>query len=226
MLKKIIFISLLASFNSFAESSYFMTINSNLTKNVKIIGEDKPITKKGPPFWMYDLGAGALSNQRLSYYDRSSLGEAHVYFNMGQLPFIGDPNGYEPFDINYSTDKLLGNFAYVNYPKGTYYAPYNIYSITYNEEKTSGKYYLEIYIEGSPHADNICFNSCMYSGYYGSSTYKTLAYYSAEVPYYKGTVLAGSVIQVWMNIDDGKIAMIKLGTNSNDYFEGSYILNE
>lgn len=222
---KIILSTILLSFiNPVLAKDYYMNLELN---NVKYKNEIKnPSSQVGPPFWMFELGAGALSNKNLFYADRSSSGEAHVYFNTGQLPFIGNPNGYEPFDLNYSNNKISGFFGVVNYPKGNYYAPNNLARISYSEEKISGKYYLEVYIEGAPHADNICFGSCMNVGYSGNQIYKTIDYSTSELPYYNNVILAGSIIQIWINVDEGKISMMKLGSTVSDYFDGSYILNQ
>ena len=56
---------------------------------------------------MFELGAGALSNKIFFYADRSSGGEAHVYFNTGHYLLLEIQNGYEPF-LNYSNNKISG----------------------------------------------------------------------------------------------------------------------
>jgi len=87
-----------------------------------------------------------LSTLFPAFCDSTSSGISKFSFNMGQDPFIGDTYGFLPYDTNYSSSKLLGNYT----TEGTnneVIVPDNLNTIVYDHNYNSGKYYFEINIE-------------------------------------------------------------------------------
>lgn len=78
--------------------------------------------------------------------DSTSSGVLKFSFNMGQKPFIGNPEGYKAYDANYDTSKLVGEYILQGIDNDII-VPQNLTTVIYNVAKSSGRYYYEVTID-------------------------------------------------------------------------------
>ncbi len=221
MKKTLLTLFILAS--SYAQADY--KIISNSTQRIEI-PEPKEIEEPtGPQFWTaINVNIDGLFP---NYSDSSSYGVGEGDFNFGQKPFLGDPKGYLPYDKNYNNmlwkngSFYMGNFIRPNS---------NLSSARYMKNYDSGKYYFEVTIGGTSAADSIGMgndtNTPMYNqnGVAGIGAIGT--YFSHKVKYYNNTssrwsdnlsIVAGDTIQFYLDYDNDRFLVKKIGTTSTDY---------
>lgn len=186
------------------------------------------IPPSGPDFWMYKglnfKGMFPLVS------DASSSGSGSYLFNFGQLPFKGDPLGYDPYDTDYSRSKWEGPVSLGSAPDSLI-SPNNLRFGTYTKSYTTGKKYFEISIYGNPHADHIGLVEYASNNYLFSMSYNQIKRIMVQVgthntPSVKSGGGAadwydyfddGQTLQVWLDFDEGNMLFKRLGTDISDY---------
>jgi len=209
---------LLANSNIYA-NSYISKINSiNYNSGIQVIESPKieePIINS---FGM--ILQNSISGRFPTYYDSSSNGSAKVIFNMGQKAFKGNRNGYQPYDTHYSSDLIIGKAGGDN-ETGFYTS--NLSQMYYNKTYYSGKYYFEIELNGTPHADLILISNlgnknsqdglAHIGSYFGNTSYP----WELSKKWTSNSFISGDTIQVFLDYDQNRMLMQKLNTTIDDY---------
>lgn len=219
---KIISLSLLLIFGQSYSSEYLSIITKE--NNKYNVGDlETPPTEPENMKWM-PINDIDFSNYYPRYQDASSSAQAMYKFNTSSEFWEGDSLGYPAFDENYDELNLVGCNSF---NANGYCSVSNLGSAYYNKSYDSGIYYLEIKISGSPNADIVGFSTSstqtMTGVLFGSnSTYNSLIirknnnttwvkWHDSE--YFEN----GDVVQMWINYDDDKILIKKLGVDDNEY---------
>ena len=182
----------------------------------------------GPDFWTFK---NAQLNNLCPYVaDNSSFGTSSGTLNIGQQPFEDDPLGYSPYDTSY--DPAYWQNGSYNSNDDTI-TPSNLSFSYYNKPKTSGKYYMEYTVGGSTAVGSVGLVPIDATeerirdvqGHYGvflgdyynytdkvsyPSTSLVRVEYGIQMP-------VGSLVQIWMDFDEGNMLIKLLGTTSDDY---------
>lgn len=183
-----------------------------------------------------------LSALKPGLTDYSSNGVSRFIVNMGQYAFIGDPLGYQPYDPSYDTANFEGEYTVET---GDVLVPNNLKTITYNLQRTTGKYYYEVTIENDGWygcvglSPTFGTNSIMVSsgvGVAGIGDARTyLSYFSdtragayntnedSSYQYSQYDVVTSDVLQVFIDYDTDSITIKKLGSSKADHI--NYIAN-
>lgn len=178
-----------------------------------------------------------LANMRFAVGDNSSSGVSSYVVNMGQVPFVGDPMGFEPFDTNYSRSKWR-NAASLSTDAATVVRPFNLGMAYYDLARSSGKFYLEIRITGSAHSGPVGFTrytgTTLGSGninFRNSGAYVSVGTFSAAsnrsmhsyqgskqfIPGTKNWFTINDRLQIWIDYDNGSIGMKRTQDSFDDY---------
>jgi len=174
------------------------------------------------------------------YGDASSSGSARATFNFGQDAWLGDPMGFSPFDSTYDPSYWKGS-ALID-GSGRIYTG-NLGTAYYDHVSyVSGKYYFEVTIEGTPHADATGMITPYSAQFTGASRHAGvhLGSYSANNPAYvkcKGmsripifdtplpyqiTGGSGYTLQFYLNYDAGAFLVKRVGSTIAEH-EGLYV---
>lgn len=182
----------------------------------------------GPDFWTFKNVP--LSNLCPFVADNSSFGTSSGTLNMGQRPFEGDSLGYLPYDTSYDSSYWQNGSYNSNDDTIT---PSNLSFAYYNKPKTSGKYYMEYTVGGTTAVGSVGLVPVDATlgrirdvpGHYGvflGDYYN----YTDKVSYPSSTFVrveyglqmpVGSLVQIWMDFDEGNLLIKLLETTSDDY---------
>ena len=133
----------LLSLNTFAQDYVYNGIS-----NVKAtVGMNKENAKKVDTIKQWTFINKNVKGLYIKYADVASGAYGTFDANLRQRAFLGDPKGYKPFDENY--DKDLWKNA-INITGNIYKTSENLGSSYYNKTYSTGQYYFEITIAGSP----------------------------------------------------------------------------
>jgi len=139
---------------------------------------------------------------------------------MGQKTFQGQHTGYEPYDTNYSSSLIIGK-AGGDDINGFY--PSNLGKMYYNKTYTTGKYYFEVEINGSPNADFLVMSNLGGIqkqdgiGYIGDYLGRTVYPRNYSLTWTNHKIIEGDIVQVFLDYDQNRMLMQKLNTTIDDY---------
>lgn len=184
-------------------------------------------------FWMF-TGLDLVSKPMYPMYSNgSSAGSPRLLFNFGQDPFLGETNGFAPFDANF--DSALWSYTSYDEEEKTIRLP-GMGTALYRKTHQAGKYYFEVTLMGSSVADfmglsdkgsnkhilsinGVTSPMISYIGTFRSNTSKLRKSNGSTV--YNGDwgpqILTGDTLQIWVDFDKGNILVKKLGTGKEQY---------
>lgn len=171
--------------------------------------------------------------------DGSSANQAHWYINLGQNEFVGDSQGFLPYDDEYDIDKMLNCQVTAIEGDNVYCGTSNLNRVVYDKKHSKGKYYFEVTFKYQAHADCIGMtkdksvgNNNITPGLVGAcyignintddSRYNmqwfdlgTYSPYSTKA----NNSPSGSVYQVWIDYDNERLAVKPIDTNEDQYIK-------
>ena len=223
---KYIILILTFLFSNYSVAEYKITFNKS---NIKIPEQSG---KSPEGFWTYK--GFDVRGLYPTYTDASSSGIGMGDFNFGQRLFLGDPKGFSAYDINYDPSLWENGTLY----NGNYITPLSVRSAQYIKNHNSGKYYFEVTIGGSSHADIVGFGKRYLPGEYSQQLNRQekiigigsigTAYNSKPIIFQNEnienfvwadnlSIIPGDTIQIWVDYDNNGILFKKLGSKKEDY---------
>lgn len=210
---------------SYANADYKILLNSSQKLDIP---EKKEIIQEtiGPEFW---TATGVnLKGLYPNYSDSSSLGAGEGNFNFGQKAFLGDPKGLAPYDKNYDSSLWKNG----TFHTGNFIRPNsNLSSARYIKSYNTGQYYFEITVGGDPASDSMGMAYDTNTPLYNQSNVVGIGrigtYFTNKIKYYNSTsslwandleIISGDTIQVYLDYDNNRFLMKKLGTDINSYY--------
>lgn len=182
----------------------------------------------GPGFYVDTIRT--FSNFYPALGDWTSGTNTQFRVNMGQEAFIGDPLGFEAYDISYNDSKWLGSG---NISNGVI-APSNVDMFLYDKQYTSGKYYFEVECitttlcaigmhDGSSFTTSSMRNKGVGGGFYTNRAITWLDAFGSAGDYIwsasgnNAGLQSGDYAQVYVDFDNQNICVRKLNTTKEQY---------
>ncbi len=198
--------------------------------NFDVISKDAMFMNKIP--WTHIGKSINKSEIYPTISDGSSDGNAKFSFNFGQRPFLGNSEGFLPYnkDYNPTNDKSdwIGVANY--YDDDEYIQPYNTNKAYYKKSYSSGQYYFEVTsqtLTTAPYYEGIGFskiNSAYVNTIGAIRTGRSAnGYYIGNglgsYPKFKksGNQPSGTTFQVFIDYDKGLVSVMTLNSTKSDY---------